>query len=213
LIQTHTSIIHDNENYLNIYNLILDNKPTNKKLQAKLTFKLGCIILSLQRLINACQLNYIDDKTKYLLIKNSIINLNDTTAAAASKTTTLNIINDLDDEFDENEYEIEIERLDTDYDLIIKKHGTQLDNSKRLFIDYKEDILKSIDNEIENNLVEISKDFPLADHYVKNELKSLLIIEWLKEYKDSILEYKYSAIKNEKNEIEIYEDDDPFFIV
>lgn len=150
----------------------------------------------MKRLTQACASNYIDEKQKFNLIRNSLINFTD------NDFNNEEWEEDDEDECDESDQDKEISH----FEFIITKYGTM---THRIHLDYSEDILKSVENELELHLAELRNDFKQIDFYVINQLWPIVVTEWLHNYKDSILENKYKT----KNEIEIYEDDDPFFIV
>lgn len=248
LIQYHTSIIYHNDKYFQIHNSILDannssinnnEKKTNNKskcslnliseskLKTKLAFKLASIILCLKRLTDACGCNYIDEKTKYDLIRNSLIK---TTNSEFNQNEISQHDGDDDNQdevfkdYDETLLEEHLGETDRLKHVILTNFGKNVNNS--VSVDYTEDIIKSTEKEIEQHLEGLRCDFPHIDDCISDHLWPLIVSEWLYDYKDSILNLKYN-VKNynenykegqngestNKNQIEIYEDDNPFFIV
>ena len=93
------------------------------------------------------------------------------------------------------------------FDDIIRKHGVELDK-KRCNIEYAENIVKSVETEIEKNISELRKDFPDIDKHIK-EIRSSVVREWLDDYKKRYLSYNHPWFTDFGWE---NEDGDPHFI-
>jgi len=90
-------------------------------------------------------------------------------------------------------------------DSFFKTYGVEKKGSE--IIDYREDIVRSVELEIEEKASELRKDFPNIDPYL-NELHYAVTTEWLSEYKDRYLDNKYSELDS----IWENEDGDPEWI-
>ena len=74
------------------------------------------------------------------------------------------------------------------FNLVLDNHGTHLDETS--LVEYTEDIMGSIENEIDECADDLRGDFPHIDNYVK-ELRAVIAKEWLSRFEDKFLRNTY----------------------
>lgn len=207
------TIISLNPEYKKISNRILATAAVSKntaipvhgkELQSKLDFKLAMIVACFKRLTQACENNFIDDKTKLDLIKEILANelRNKNIEEIENEFDFLELLGfevNEEDEMDEILMELnptEKELADQEFDEFLDENGTKLDlnqlnNFGEKFVEYTEDIVQSVNVEIEEKASELRKDFPGIDKHLK-DLQCLITKEWLDDYKDRYLDTKFN---------------------
>lgn len=198
--------------YRNISNNILRtatkqatlDSNNERDLEKKLNFKLGLIVVCFKRLTEACEKNYLDNQAKLGLIKEILTNelSNKNIEEVENEFDFLELLGfdvNENDEIDDILSELyptdqEIAREKLDY--FLHENGTKIDvnNLNRFgekFVEYTEDIVKSVEKEIEEKASDLRKDFPNIDKHLK-DLKCIITKEWLDDYKDRYLDAQFN---------------------
>lgn len=170
-------------------------------LRKKLNFKLACIILSFKRLTSAFENDFLDDYTKIDLVKEIIFNdlKNKSPEDTEEQLDLLDLLglNVNDHLEDDDEIAIEMESFFYGEDTENIKMDLFLTENAKIsnpIIEYTEDIVQSISNEIEEKASDLRTDFPNIDKHIK-DLQVLITTEWLDDYKERYLDATYDKIE------------------
>ena len=74
------------------------------------------------------------------------------------------------------------------FNYVLEEYGNTLD--ERFLAEYSEDIVKSLESELEGHVKDLRRDFAHIDKYVK-ELRVAIAKEWLNKYEEKIFQNKY----------------------
>lgn len=84
-------------------------------------------------------------------------------------------------------------KIDSDH--FLYKNGK---NVARPFVDYEENVIESLENEIKLKVDELKHDFKFIDEYI-DQLRVLIAKEWMHNYEDTCLQSMYGSNKDNPN--------------
>lgn len=94
-----------------------------------------------------------------------------------------------------------------EFDSILLHQGKNVTNRPHL-VEYSENVVESIEKEIEGKLKELRGDFPNIDKFTQ-ELRGIIAKEWLASYQDKYLQSIDEFTKTKSNENIVFIDTDP----
>lgn len=194
------------------------NLNTRENLKKKLQFKLARIIMCLRKLTNVCSKNVLNESSQLRLLTETILMHMKENKDVADNDEQLDVefeidgvaLDDLnefnfmnmydedteldneeDDETDDPFINVSVDLKDFKrfyvYNYVLEEFGKALD--EKSVVDFTEDIVESIERELEQNVNDLRKDFLLIDRYVK-ELRVVIAKEWLTKNDEKIFQNK-----------------------